>query len=65
MNRNALVIHENKCTSFIFIFMLRFSVDFLSIRVSGWTVKISLYLEQKYLQASPSYLCTDITLWFT
>lgn len=45
MNRNALVIHENKCTSSIFIFMLRFSVDFLWIGVSEWTVRFSLCLE--------------------
>lgn len=41
MNRNALVIHENKCTSSIFIFMLRFSVNFLWISVSKWTVSFS------------------------
>lgn len=51
MIRNALVIHGNKCTSSIFIFMLRFSVDFLWISVSEWTVRFSLHLEQKCLQA--------------
>lgn len=54
MKRNALVIHGNKCTSSIFIFMLRFSVDFLWISMSEGTVRFSLCLEQKCFQASPS-----------
>lgn len=62
MNRNALVIHGNKCTSSIFIFMLRFSVDFLWISVSKWTVSFSLCLEQKCLWASPSHAGTAPTL---
>lgn len=65
MNRHALVIHGNKCTSFIFIFMLRFSVDFLWISVSEGTVRFSLCLEQKCLQASPSHPGTAPTLRFT
>lgn len=65
MNRNALVIHGNKCTSSIFIFMLRFSVDFLWIGVSEWTVRFSLCVEQKCIQASASHLGTTPTLWFT
>lgn len=65
MNRNALVIHGNKCTSSIFIFMLRFSVDFLWIGVSEWTVRFSLCVEQKCVQASASHLGTTPTLWFT
>lgn len=65
MNRNALVIHGNKCTSSIFIFMLRFSVDFLWISVSEWTVRFSLCLEQKCSRASPSHPGTAPTLGYT
>lgn len=65
MNRNALVIHGNKCTSSIFIFILRFSVDFLWIGVSKWTVRFSLCLEQTCVPALASHLATVPTLWFT
>lgn len=44
--------------------MLRFSVDFLWISVSEWTVRFSLCLEQKCLQASATHLDTALTLWF-
>lgn len=59
MNRNALVIHENKCTSSIFIFTLRFSVDFL------WISRFCLCLGQERSLASLSRLGTAQTLWFT
>lgn len=69
MNRNALVIHGNKCTSSIFILMLRFGGDFLWISLSKWTVRFGLCLAGRCPQASPSQLGTAPVLpvylrWF-
>lgn len=65
MNSNALVIHGNKCTSSIFIFMLRFGVDFLWISGSKWTVRLSLCFRTERLAGLPFPPGTARTLCFT
>ena len=65
MNSNALVIHENKCTSSIFIFMLRFGVDFLWISGSKWTVRLSLCFRTERLAGLPFPPGTARRLCFT
>lgn len=61
-NRNALVIPENKRTSSVSVFTLRFSVDFLWIMGSEATVTRRLRLEQEARRA-PSLLGAGRALW--